>query len=128
MYFSSTELILEAFDIENDPSHVVIRMNNSSVMDFSALQVLSDIKSAYAKMDKTVHIRHLKKECENKVHLLKEKLDWNETEYDHHEIDVPKLVQFADELATLPGVLLNRELNARSSRERSEPNSSVEVV
>lgn len=68
LFFASTENFKEKFDVVNDPKEVLIDFAESRVMDMSAIEALNKLTERYAKLDKTVHLKHLSADC---LHLIK---------------------------------------------------------
>lgn len=63
LFFGSTVLFTEKFDIENDPSEIIIDFKESRVSDMSAIEALNALTSKYHKAGKTVHLKHLSNDC-----------------------------------------------------------------
>ncbi|RTY64761.1 SulP family inorganic anion transporter [Flavobacterium sp. LB2P53] len=63
LFFASTTAFLEKFDILNDPNEVIIDFKESKITDMSAIDAVNKITERYAKVDKTVHLRHLSEDC-----------------------------------------------------------------
>ena len=63
LFFGSTTVFAEKFDIEGDPEHVVLDFAESRVVDMSAIEALNRITSRYAEAGKKVHLRHLSEDC-----------------------------------------------------------------
>jgi SulP family sulfate permease len=63
LFFGSTTTFAEKFDVVNDPAEVIIDFKESKIMDMSAIDALSKITERYAKINKTVHLRHLSENC-----------------------------------------------------------------
>ena len=63
LFFASTAAFGEKFDIQNDPEHVVIDFKESRIADHSAIEAVNKITERYAKVGKTVHLRHLSADC-----------------------------------------------------------------
>jgi SulP family sulfate permease len=63
LFFGSTTMFAEKFDVANDPDGVVIDFKESKIMDMSAIDALNKITERYAKINKTVHLRHLSENC-----------------------------------------------------------------
>ena len=59
---------IEKFDIENDPSEVIIDFKESRVNDMSAIDALNNLTKKYNAAGKTVHLKHLSSDC---IQLLK---------------------------------------------------------
>lgn len=63
LFFGSTTLFAEKFEVLNDPNEVVIDFKESRVVDMSAIEALNKITERYQKVGKKVHLRHLSKDC-----------------------------------------------------------------
>ncbi len=63
LFFGSTTLFAEKFDVQNDPDEVIIDFQESRVVDMSAIEALNKITERYQKVGKTVHLRHLSRDC-----------------------------------------------------------------
>src|SRR5690554_2498378 len=67
LFFGSVSAFLEKFDIENDPSEVIIDFKDSRVADMSAIDALNEITAKYADLNKRVVLKHLSQDCRNKL-------------------------------------------------------------
>ncbi len=63
LFFGSTAAFSEKFTIPEDPEHVVIDFEESRIVDHSAIEAVHKITERYAKVGKTVHLRHLSEDC-----------------------------------------------------------------
>ncbi len=63
LFFGSAEGFAELFTPTDDPDTVIIDFARSRVVDQSALQAIEDIASKYQALGKTVHLRHLSRDC-----------------------------------------------------------------
>ncbi|NQZ44789.1 MAG: SulP family inorganic anion transporter [Flavobacteriaceae bacterium] len=63
LFFGSTTLFAEKFDVANDPEEVVIDFAESRVVDMSAIEALHKITERYQKVGKNVRLKHLSKDC-----------------------------------------------------------------
>ncbi len=63
LFFGSTTLFSEKFDVVNDPDEVIIDFKESRVADMSGIEALNKITGRYAKLGKKVHLRHLSRDC-----------------------------------------------------------------
>ena len=63
LFFGSTKLFSEKFDIDNDPKEVIIDFGESRIMDQSAIEAINKIAEKYHKAGKTIHLWHLSKDC-----------------------------------------------------------------
>ena len=68
LFFGSTTAFAEKFDVNNDPNEIIIDFAESRISDMSAIDAVNKITERYAKMGKTVHIKHLSPDC---IDLLK---------------------------------------------------------
>ena len=65
LFFGSVTSFNEQFDIENDPSEVVLDFKNARVMDSSGAEAIDAITQKYQKAGKKLTIRHLSQDCKN---------------------------------------------------------------
>ncbi len=63
LFFGSAEGFSELFDINNDPSLVIIDFEGSRVVDQSALQAIEAVAGKYEDAGKRIQLRHLTREC-----------------------------------------------------------------
>ncbi|MFV8467256.1 SulP family inorganic anion transporter [Flavobacterium sp. LB1P62] len=63
LFFASTAVFAEKFDVSNDPSEVIIDFKESKITDMSAIDAVNKITERYAKLNKTVYLRHLSPDC-----------------------------------------------------------------
>lgn len=63
LFFASTVVFLEKFEVNNDPNEVIIDFKESRVADMSAIEALNVITNRYHKLGKKVHLRHLSPDC-----------------------------------------------------------------
>ncbi|MDG5800193.1 SulP family inorganic anion transporter [Marinilabiliaceae bacterium ANBcel2] len=63
LFFGSVMTFNDKFDIENDPKEVIIDFAESRVADMSAIEALNKLTEKYAAEGKTVHLKHLSKDC-----------------------------------------------------------------
>lgn len=68
LFFGSTTAFTEKFDVQNDPTEVIIDFAESRITDMSAIDAVNKITERYAAVGKTVHLKHLSNDC---VELLK---------------------------------------------------------
>lgn len=69
LFFGSTEVFLEKFDVANDPDEVIIDFAESRVVDMSAIEALNRITERYKNANKKIHLKHLSQDCQK---LLKD--------------------------------------------------------
>ena len=63
LFFGSVQGFAEKFDVLQDPNEIIIDFKDSRVADMSAIEALNVITHRYHKQGKTVHLRHLSKDC-----------------------------------------------------------------
>lgn len=63
LFFGSTAVFNEKFDIANDPNEIIIDFKESRIVDMSAIEALNRITELYKKAGKTVHLKHLSPDC-----------------------------------------------------------------
>ena len=63
LFFGSTTAFAEKFDVSNDPTEVIIDFIESRIADLSAIDAVNKITERYAKLNKTIHLRHLSNDC-----------------------------------------------------------------
>ncbi len=63
LFFGSTALFAEKFDLQNDPDEVIIDFQESRVADMSGIEALNKLTERYAKLGKKIHLKHLSKDC-----------------------------------------------------------------
>jgi len=63
LFFGSTTVFAEKFDILHDPEEVIIDFKESKIVDMSAIDAVNKITERYSKMGKKIHLRHLSPDC-----------------------------------------------------------------
>tara|TARA_R100000322_G_scaffold66272_4_gene41491 strand:- start:1277 stop:2905 length:1629 start_codon:yes stop_codon:yes gene_type:complete len=63
LFFGSSDGFTELFDVESDPSRVVVDFEDSRVVDQSALQAIEAIAGKYEAAGKQLQLRHLSRDC-----------------------------------------------------------------
>ncbi|WP_437396250.1 SulP family inorganic anion transporter [Flagellimonas lutimaris] len=63
LFFGSTTLFAEKFDVLNDPDEVVIDFKESRLVDMSAIEAVNKMTERYRKVGKKVHLKHLSGDC-----------------------------------------------------------------
>ncbi|MDA9993400.1 SulP family inorganic anion transporter [bacterium] len=90
LFFGSTTVFAEKFDVQGDPEHVVLDFAESRVVDMSAIEALNRVTSRYAQAGKMVHLRHLSEDCRALVDKAKSIIEVN-----HYEDPTYKVVSDA---------------------------------
>lgn len=63
LFFGSTTVFIEKFDVANDPEFVIIDFKESRISDMSAIDAVHKLSRRYADFGKTVRLRHLSADC-----------------------------------------------------------------
>ncbi|MFN3195864.1 MAG: SulP family inorganic anion transporter [Chlorobiota bacterium] len=63
LFFGSVTVFNDKFDVLGDPDEIIIDFEESRIVDMSAIEALNKITERYHKVGKTVHLRHLSKDC-----------------------------------------------------------------
>ena len=69
LFFGSVTSFNEQFDIENDPTEVVIDFKNARVMDSSGAEAIDGITEKYKKTGKKLSLRHLSEDCKRMLKI-----------------------------------------------------------
>ncbi|MCP9767237.1 SulP family inorganic anion transporter [Lacihabitans sp. LS3-19] len=77
LFFGSTTVFSEKFDVHNDPAEVVIDFKESRINDMSAIEAVNKITERYAKVNKKVHLRHLSPDCRQLLQNADKVIDVN---------------------------------------------------
>ncbi len=63
LFFGSVSSFLEQFEMDNDTDDVIVEFKNSRVADHSAIEAIDTLAERYLSRGKTMHLRHLSREC-----------------------------------------------------------------
>nr|WP_320023334.1 SulP family inorganic anion transporter [uncultured Draconibacterium sp.] len=63
LFFGSTALFQSKFDVQNDPNEVIVDFKESRIADQSAIEAINKLAERYQKAGKTIHLRHLSRDC-----------------------------------------------------------------
>lgn len=97
LFFGSTTLFAEKFDISGDPDEIIIDFKESRVADMSGIEALNKITGRYAKVGKKVHLRHLSKDCIRLLENAEEIIDVNVMEDPTYKVMVDKPIKKSDD-------------------------------
>ena len=90
LFFGSTTAFTEKFDVQNDPSEVIIDFKESRVADMSAIEALNKLTERYLKAGKTIHLKHLSKDCKNLLQNAETIIDVNVLEDPTYKVVLDK--------------------------------------
>jgi sulfate permease, SulP family len=65
LFFASTSVFEEKFDVLNDPEEIIIDFTESRVVDMSAIETLNKLTENYKKNGKKVELKNLSEDCLN---------------------------------------------------------------
>ena len=68
LFFGCIDLFNSKFEVANDPKEVIINFKESRIMDQSAIECINKLAEKYQKNGKSIHLRHLSKDC---IRLIK---------------------------------------------------------
>ena len=77
LFFGSTTVFAEKFEVLEDPDEVIIDFKESKIVDMSAIDAVNKITERYAKLNKKVHLRHLSPDCRQLLQNADEVIDIN---------------------------------------------------
>ena len=90
LFFGSTTLFAEKFDVSGDPEEIIIDFQESRVADMSGIEALNKITERYAKLGKKVHLRHLSKDCIRLLENAEDIIDVNVMEDPTYKVMVDR--------------------------------------
>ena len=67
MFFGSTTIFAEKFDVVNDPDEVVIDFKESRVVDMSAIDILNKLTERYKSQGKKLSLKNLSRRCKRLI-------------------------------------------------------------
>lgn len=91
LFFGSTAIFAEKFDVVNDPDEVIIDFEESRVVDMSAIEALNKITERYHKVGKKVHLKHLSPDCRKLLKNAEQIIDVNVLEDPNYKLVVDSL-------------------------------------
>lgn len=77
LFFGSTSVFLDKFDVDNDPDEVIIDFKESRVVDMSAIEALNKITEKYQNAGKKIHLRYLSEDCKRLLKNAEDIIDVN---------------------------------------------------
>lgn len=90
LFFGSTSVFSEKFDIQNDPQEIIIDFAESRVTDMSAIEALDKLTKRYKEAGKVVHLRHLSKDCVKLLNNVQAIVDVNIMEDPDYKVMLDK--------------------------------------
>jgi len=77
LFFGSTSVFNEKFDVAGDPDEVIIDFAESRVVDMSAIEALNKLSERYEAAGKIIHLRHLSPDCRKLLKNAEKIVDLN---------------------------------------------------
>lgn len=90
LFFGSTTVFAEKFDVANDPDEIVIDFKESRISDMSAIDAVNKITERYAKLNKKVHLHHLSGDCRRLLSNAEKMIEVNILEDPTYKVPVDK--------------------------------------
>jgi sulfate permease, SulP family len=90
LFFASTTVFAQKFDVMNDPDEVIIDFAESKIVDMSAIEAVNKITERYLKVGKKVHLRHLSADCRNLLANADKLIDVNIMEDPTYKVAVDR--------------------------------------
>jgi len=91
IFFGSVANFLEQFDVEKDSDDVIVEFKNSRVADHSAIEAIDTLAERYQSRGKTMHLKHLNKECQQLLTNAGDLVEVNVIEDPDYHIATDKL-------------------------------------
>jgi SulP family sulfate permease len=77
LFFGSISVFNEKFDVQADPTDIIIDFAESRVVDMSAIEALNKITERYREAGKKVQLKHLSKDCSRLLKNAEKIIDVN---------------------------------------------------
>jgi len=91
IFFGSIANFLEQFTPENDSDDVIVEFKNARVVDHSAIEAIDTLAERYLTRNKTMHLKHLNKECKDLLEKADKLVELNVIEDPEYHIASDKL-------------------------------------
>jgi SulP family sulfate permease len=91
IFFGSIANFLEQFTPEDDSDDVIVEFKNARVVDHSAIEAIDTLAERYLSRNKTMHLKHLNKECKELLHKADKLVELNVIEDPDYHIVSDKL-------------------------------------
>jgi len=91
IFFGSIANFLEQFSPEKDANDVIVEFKNARVADHSAIEAIDTLAERYLSRGKTMHLKHLNKECKQLLAKADKLVELNIIEDPDYHIATDKL-------------------------------------
>ncbi len=88
LFFGSTAMFNSKFEVQDDPNEVIIDFKDSRIMDQSAIEAINKLAERYQKAGKTIHLRHLSKDCIKLIRRAEKICDVNVVEDPNYFVSI----------------------------------------
>jgi sulfate permease, SulP family len=86
LFFASVARFKDLFEYKEDPNEIIIDFKKSKVMDHSAIEAINFMTAKYKEFGKTLHLKHLSKDCRLLIDNADKIIDVNIMEDPHYFI------------------------------------------
>lgn len=93
LFFASTKVFTDKFDIATDPDEVIIDFKESRIADMSAIETINSLTEKYSNAGKKVHLRHLSDDCRRLLTNAEAVIDVNIIEDPTYKVVTNKVKQ-----------------------------------
>lgn len=91
LFFGSVTAFSEKFDVQNDPTEVVIDFKDSRVTDMSGIDALNKLTERYQAAGKTLHLKHLSPDCRRLLKNAEQVIEVNIVEDPNYAVVTDKV-------------------------------------
>lgn len=91
LFFASTSAFADKFEVLNDPDEIIIDFKESRIVDMSGIEAVNKLTARYKKVGKTLHLRHLSKDCRKLLKNAETLIEVNILEDPHYKLVVDKV-------------------------------------
>jgi len=91
IFFGSIANFLEQFSPEKDADDIIVEFKNARVADHSAIEAIDTLAERYISRNKTMHLKHLNKECKQLLAKADKLVELNVIEDPDYHIATDKL-------------------------------------
>ncbi|MDD4433508.1 MAG: SulP family inorganic anion transporter [Parabacteroides sp.] len=91
LFFASTNVFMDKFDIAGDPKEVIIDFKESRIVDMSAIETLNTLTMRYSNAGKTIHLKHLSEDCKRLLNNADALIDVNVLEDPTYKVVTDKM-------------------------------------
>jgi sulfate permease, SulP family len=86
LFFGSVSSFQEKFDLQNDPTEIVVDFRESRVFDHSGIEAINKLTERYSKLNKKVRLKHLSEDCRKLMDKAGSMIEVNHLEDPHYKV------------------------------------------